>query len=446
MPHVASETKTHALKHQQARPPRTAANDRASSASPFESMIDDAAQDAKAKRSDNTERTARSQDTQAPARTKSAKDTRENAETKSADNAKATEKTEEPAKAGDAKTEAKPEAKTDAKTDAKTEDKSVEQAAADEIAAAADGQTPVVDAKPADVQATAETVAAPAVPAITVTAVTETQAAETVEATGDAPKAKPDASAAVQAGPDVTADAADAAKAPEARPADQAPAAKTPAQPHDGGKPHHAAAPEGDKQANAQARGEAPAHRGAAEAPTASTDAAVAPKADALPTQPITAPSHVSASAPATAPTVAATAAQTAAVPLPGVAVEIAGKALAGKNHFEIRLDPPELGRIEVRLDIDRDGTVTSRLIADRQDTLDLLRRDAAGLERALQDAGLKTSDNGTQFSLRDQSGRPQPDAPADAHLIVEDEALPAIDPRNYGRLTGRAGGLDIRV
>ena len=99
---------------------------------------------------------------------------------------------------------------------------------------------------------------------------------------------------------------------------------------------------------------------------------------------------------------------QPAAIPFAGVAIEIAGKALAGKNHFEIRLDPPELGRIEVRLDVDRDGNVTSRMIADRADTLDLLRRDASGLERALQDAGLKTSDNGLQFSLRDQSAQQQ--------------------------------------
>ena len=91
--------------------------------------------------------------------------------------------------------------------------------------------------------------------------------------------------------------------------------------------------------------------------------------------------------------------------------------AQAGKNHFEIRLDPPELGRIEVRLDVDRDGHVTSRLIADRSDTLDLLRRDASGLERALQDAGLKTADNGLQFSLRDQTmGREQSNTPAPAH------------------------------
>ena len=105
--------------------------------------------------------------------------------------------------------------------------------------------------------------------------------------------------------------------------------------------------------------------------------------------------------------------------------------ALAGKNHFEIRLDPPELGRIEVRIDVDRDGHVTSRLIADRSDTLDLLRRDATGLERALQDAGLKTADNGLQFSLRDQTmGRQQSNMPAPpiAQIVVNDSSLSIND------------------
>jgi flagellar hook-length control protein FliK len=141
---------------------------------------------------------------------------------------------------------------------------------------------------------------------------------------------------------------------------------------------------------------------------------------------------------------------QAAAVPLAGVAIEIAGKALAGKNRFEIRLDPPELGRIEVRLDVDRDGNVTSRLVADRADTLDLLRRDAAGLERALQDAGLKTADNGLQFSLRDQStGQEQGKSGLDvAQLVVHDETLTANDAiaRDYYRRIGPSGGLDIRV
>src|SRR5262249_51779087 len=44
------------------------------------------------------------------------------------------------------------------------------------------------------------------------------------------------------------------------------------------------------------------------------------------------------------------------AIPIAGLAVEIAARAQAGQSRFEIRLDPPELGRIDVRLDIDRSG------------------------------------------------------------------------------------------
>ena len=95
----------------------------------------------------------------------------------------------------------------------------------------------------------------------------------------------------------------------------------------------------------------------------------------------------------------------TSAVPIAGLALEIAARVQSGRSRFEIRLDPPELGRIDVRLDVDRSGQVTSRLVVDKAETLDLLRRDAPELERALQQAGLKTGDNGLQFALRDQTG-----------------------------------------
>jgi flagellar hook-length control protein FliK len=143
--------------------------------------------------------------------------------------------------------------------------------------------------------------------------------------------------------------------------------------------------------------------------------------------------------------------AQGTAVPLAGLAVEIATQSHAGKQRFEIRLDPPDLGRIDVRLDVDRDGHVTSRLVVERAETLDLLKRDSADLQRALQQAGLKTSDNALEFSLRqqgftrDQSGTPnQPTA----HLVVPtDDAAPLdVMPRRYRSLLGLGGGLDISV
>lgn len=167
-------------------------------------------------------------------------------------------------------------------------------------------------------------------------------------------------------------------------------------------------------------------------------------------TQPTSSTTHSPASA--ATPAMTAPSLQAAAIPLSSVAIEVASKAVSGKNHFEIRLDPPELGRIEVHLALDRDGNITSRMIADRADTLDLLRRDAGGLERALQDAGLKTSDNGLQFSLRDQSSYQQQQqgfAGNDtAQLVVEDETLVPLDvtQRTYDRLAGLGGGLDIQV
>jgi len=100
---------------------------------------------------------------------------------------------------------------------------------------------------------------------------------------------------------------------------------------------------------------------------------------------------------------------------------------------------------------MDRQGQVTSHLIADRPDTLDLLRRDASGLERALQDAGLKTAGDGLQFSLRDQSfaGQQQSGGGRNAsHVVAVDDIVAAAEPAaaNYTRYAGRIGGVDIRV
>jgi chemotaxis protein MotD len=213
---------------------------------------------------------------------------------------------------------------------------------------------------------------------------------------------------------------------------------------------------DGDKQNVSQGRGDfiTASHRSDAGLPTpppGNDVSAAAKMSNDVPTQTQIpgGTSHASQNAAAPATLVSQTGPQPVAVPLSGVAIEIAGKALAGKNRFEIRLDPPELGRIDVRLDVDRDGNVTSRLTVDRQDTLDLLRRDAGGLERALQDAGLKTANNGLQFSLRDQSMNEQQagTSPGAAVLVATDESLPSLDviPQRH-RLAGLGGGLDIRV
>jgi flagellar hook-length control protein FliK len=146
------------------------------------------------------------------------------------------------------------------------------------------------------------------------------------------------------------------------------------------------------------------------------------------------------------------TAVAAVAVPLAGIPIAIAARVEAGEKHFEIRLDPPDLGRIEVTLNVDSSGHATSHLVVDRADTLDLLRRDAPALERALQSAGLTTDDSSLQFSLRNQSfagqdeGTPAPLAPVSAPAPTDDVAPIDAAVRRYGAMAGLGSGVDIRV
>jgi flagellar hook-length control protein FliK len=160
-----------------------------------------------------------------------------------------------------------------------------------------------------------------------------------------------------------------------------------------------------------------------------------------------------SAAPPAPAPQFTVTAATQAAVPLSGLALEIATSAKSGKSRFEIRLDPADLGRIDVRIDVDRNGQVTSHLTVEKPETLSMLRQDAPQLQRALDDAGFKTGGGGLQFSLRDQSSSGQNsgnDTGRNAQRLVisNEDTIPAatIAGRTYGRMLGSSSGVDIRV
>ena len=86
---------------------------------------------------------------------------------------------------------------------------------------------------------------------------------------------------------------------------------------------------------------------------------------------------------------------------LPQLAFELARQVQDGNTRFQIRLDPPELGRIDVRLDIDKAGQVHARLTVEKAETLDLMQRDQRALERALQQAGLDGNKTSLEFSLK---------------------------------------------
>ncbi len=95
-------------------------------------------------------------------------------------------------------------------------------------------------------------------------------------------------------------------------------------------------------------------------------------------------------------------------VNIPGVAFEIVRQFRAGMQRFEVRLDPPEMGRIDVRMEMEGNN-VTARMVVERAETLDLLQRDARVLERALQQAGLNAERANLQFSLKQDGQNSSP-------------------------------------
>lgn len=83
------------------------------------------------------------------------------------------------------------------------------------------------------------------------------------------------------------------------------------------------------------------------------------------------------------------------------IKVNIAKAAKSGLEKVTITLKPKELGNIQVSLEIGDDGDLKATIIASRASTLEMLQKDASGLQKALSDAGFKLNDNALNFSYR---------------------------------------------
>lgn len=189
-------------------------------------------------------------------------------------------------------------------------------------------------------------------------------------------------------------------------------------------------------------------HRGIAERSALTSDGTLLPSATGSMQPPTPASLATTATA---APLLTATAAvPDAAVPPGALAMQIAMAARSGRTSFDIRLDPAELGRIDVRLEVDRHGQITSHLTVEKPETLAMLRQDAPQLQRALNDAGLKTADGALQFSLSDQppSRHHGGEEKQAQRLIIHDDeiATAALAGRGYGRLLAARSGVDIMI
>ncbi|WP_429910449.1 flagellar hook-length control protein FliK [Glycocaulis sp.] len=132
----------------------------------------------------------------------------------------------------------------------------------------------------------------------------------------------------------------------------------------------------------------------------------------------------------------------------------IARRFADGSRSFDIRLDPPELGRVQVRLEIGADRSVQAMLTADKPEALAELQRNARELEKALADAGLDLGENAIGFALseggEDEEGaadrEKETSAPETAsNLTLSDNSTPAPVSR-YGFLMAGRAGVDMRI
>ena len=146
-------------------------------------------------------------------------------------------------------------------------------------------------------------------------------------------------------------------------------------------------------------------------------------------------------------------------LPVEQVALQIKKAISAGIDKINIKLNPAHLGKVEVRMEIARDGQLSATVLADRPETLELLQRDIRGLERALQDGGLKTDSQSFNFSLKDQAQQQIADQNKNKNTQNTDtqEHEEQNDDQNqermhdkytgsYGSNLANNGGIDIRI
>lgn len=100
----------------------------------------------------------------------------------------------------------------------------------------------------------------------------------------------------------------------------------------------------------------------------------------------------------------------------------VANRVNTGETRFEVRLDPPELGRIDVRLvaDARQDARQSANLTLtfEHQSTRDLFRQDEQALRDLLKDHGFEVGSQDLTFDLDHQSNDQQANARDTTHGV----------------------------
>ncbi|MCB2113061.1 MAG: flagellar hook-length control protein FliK [Parvularculaceae bacterium] len=121
---------------------------------------------------------------------------------------------------------------------------------------------------------------------------------------------------------------------------------------------------------------------------------------------------------------------------------EVLARRLEKTSVFDLRLDPPDLGRVEGRLTVNDDGKAVLSLTFDNQSAFDLFSRDEQALRTALHQAGLEFGSGDFTFAFRETAQPSETDAPG---AFAGAEAPSRYDTPQYFA-PWSAGALDIRI
>lgn len=133
------------------------------------------------------------------------------------------------------------------------------------------------------------------------------------------------------------------------------------------------------------------------------------------------------------------------------VSVAIARSA-GGTRKVELRLDPPELGRVEIHLSPSEKGGLQASVVAERSETHALLRRHADVLARELGEAGyadvsLSFAAGGDAAASGGRSPGPSPHAGSESFALMANDLIdPVAAPLSSRTGSAVEGGLDIRL
>ena len=120
--------------------------------------------------------------------------------------------------------------------------------------------------------------------------------------------------------------------------------------------------------------------------------------------------------------------------PAPNDFAKILAKRLTGgASQFEVRLDPPELGRVEAQLRVSDKGDAVVSLAFESADTLDLFARDEAALRNQLEFAGFDLDGKNFVFSLIEAGGESDPELKAPLTQTLSEAQFTAINTNSSG-------------